>query len=102
MPRAPRSSHAYRTLCRVVRREERTCWICQLPIDTALPYRDPTTGKVNPMSWSLDHVVPLSKGGAELERWNARAAHFACNSGRGNRAARKTPAVATLNTSRDW
>jgi len=34
---------------------------------------------------SLDHVVPVSKGG-EHTRSNVRAAHFVCNRNRGNRA----------------
>ena len=102
--RSARKSHAYRALCRTVRREEDRCWLCLHPIDLALSYRDPRTGRVNPMSWSLDHVVPINKGGPELDRRNARAAHFGCNSARGDRAPTRTTTSArpSLVTSRDW
>ena len=68
-----RRTYAYRLLARRVRREEQTCWLCLEPIDmTALPR--------SPRSWSLDHVIPLARGGAPLDRGNARAAHLGCNS----------------------
>lgn len=98
-----RSSVAYRALARCVKREEpEVCWLCGRPIDPTLPYRDPTTGKVNPMSWSLDHVVPVSEHPElALVRDLARAAHFRCNSARGDRAPkRNTPAP--FRTSRKW
>ena len=97
-----RKSPAYKALCRTVRREERDCWLCGRPIDPALPYRDPRTGEINRLSWSLDHVVPLSHGGPELDRANARAAHLGCNIARGNRASHPRVEVATLVTSREW
>jgi 5-methylcytosine-specific restriction endonuclease McrA len=99
-------SHAYRTLARIVRREEDICWLCGHPIDLTLPYRDPLTGRVNALSWSLDHVVPVARGGPTVDRANARAAHYGCNSARGDGAprgqARNQPQRAALITSRDW
>jgi 5-methylcytosine-specific restriction endonuclease McrA len=53
---------------------ERDGWLCHLcrePIDPALPYPAP-------MSASLDHVVPLAKGG-EHSRANVAASHLICN-----------------------
>jgi hypothetical protein len=36
------------------------------------------------MSFSLDHLIPLSMGGARDDPANARAAHRLCNMKRGN------------------
>src|SRR3990167_667290 len=58
-------------------RDEWTCRLCLLPIDTALrhPHR---------LSATIDHVVPLSRGGSHT-RENLQAAHLSCNSSKGNR-----------------
>lgn len=53
---------------------ERDGWVCGLcgdPVDRELVWPDP-------MSASLDHVVPLSKGGAHT-RENSQCAHLVCN-----------------------
>ena len=48
------------------------CHICGLPIDFTLKTPDP-------MSYELDHVIPLHKGGEDHIR-NKAASHRACNS----------------------
>lgn len=53
------------------------CGICDEPVDRELRYPDP-------MSASLDHIVPLSKGGGHT-RENVRCSHLGCNVRRGNR-----------------
>lgn len=53
------------------------CGICLKRIDRALPWPDP-------QSPSLDHVVPLSKGGTHTAA-NVRITHLRCNVARGNR-----------------
>lgn len=58
------------------------CWLCGLPIDSDL--KSP-----HPGSWTLDHVVPLSMGGARDDPANARAAHRLCNMQRGNGRGRR-------------
>lgn len=45
---------------------------------------------------SVDHLIPLDKGGAELDLENARPAHYGCNSAKGARLAKPMP------TSRRW
>lgn len=55
------------------------CGICQEPVD-------PDERFPSPMSVSLDHVVPLSKGGHHT-RANTRCTHLGCNVKLGNRAA---------------
>lgn len=68
------------------------CWLCGEWIDRSIPAPDP-------MSASVDHVVPLSEGEHvdPLDPAYLRPAHFGCNSSRGNRAPRPR-----LNTSRAW
>jgi 5-methylcytosine-specific restriction endonuclease McrA len=61
----------------IFERDKWHCGICGKRIDRSRKFPDPR-------SPSLDHVVPLSEGGAHT-RANSRAAHFGCNSGRCNR-----------------
>jgi 5-methylcytosine-specific restriction endonuclease McrA len=48
------------------------CHICGAPIDYGLPSLDP-------MSFVIDHVIPLARGGAD-DASNVKAAHRSCNS----------------------
>ena len=54
------------------------CHLCGLPIDYSLPAGDP-------MSYELDELVPVSKGGDPFSRENVAPAHRICNQRRGNR-----------------
>lgn len=59
---------------------ERDGWICQLcggPVD-------PAEGPRSSRSKSLDHIVPLTRGGLHT-RVNSQLAHLGCNSAKGNR-----------------
>lgn len=47
------------------------CHICGHPIDYTLPHLDP-------MSYVVDHVIPLNKGGTDTLN-NKAAAHRTCN-----------------------
>lgn len=53
------------------------CNICSLPIDMTLKYPDP-------MSRSVDHIIPRSLGGTEALE-NLALAHFSCNSRKQNK-----------------
>lgn len=53
------------------------CWICHGPIDY---YAEISS---TPNSWEGDHVVPIAKGGEELDINNVRACHKRCNRARG-------------------
>lgn len=55
------------------------CGVCLCSVDGALAYP-------NPMSASLDHVIPLSKGGAHT-RDNTQCAHLQCNVAKGAKLA---------------
>lgn len=54
-----------------------TCRLCGRPIDPEVAWPDP-------MSASVDHVVPLSRGGAH-SMGNVQSAHLGCNSSKGDR-----------------
>jgi 5-methylcytosine-specific restriction endonuclease McrA len=60
-------------------RDNWTCGLCREKVDAALkfPHR---------MSATLDHIVPLSKGGSH-EPSNVQLAHFVCNCRKKDRAA---------------
>lgn len=62
---------------RVFARDGWVCQICNRPVDMGVSW--PHTE-----SASLDHTVPLSRGGAHSEA-NARLAHLGCNIGKGAR-----------------
>lgn len=62
---------------RLMARDGDLCGICGAPLDRRV--RD----ELSPEYITLDHVVPLSKGG--LDQWdNLRLAHARCNHTRGN------------------
>jgi 5-methylcytosine-specific restriction endonuclease McrA len=65
------------THAEIFERDGWTCGICTEPVDLTLRYP-------HPLSSSLDHVVPLSRGG-EHSRVNTRLAHLVCNQRRGAR-----------------
>ena len=60
-------------------RDAWVCGICSESVDPELRYPDP-------MSVSLDHIVPVSLGG-DHTRANTRCSHWICNSRRGASAA---------------
>lgn len=63
------------------------CWICGKPIDYSLGMvTDVATGKrrPHPMSFVVDEVLPVSKGGSPVDMANCRPAHWICNARRGD------------------
>ena len=63
----------------VVRTYGSNCHICQQPIDPSLP-------RTSKLGLTVDHVIPLSKGGSDTID-NLRPAHWSCN----NRKSDKLP-----------
>ncbi len=59
----------------VCERDKWRCGICGKPVNPKLRYP-------NPMSKSLDHILPLAKGGTH-EPANAQLAHWICNTEKG-------------------
>lgn len=61
----------------VWRRDHKTCQLCDAVIDITLRFPDM-------QSMTVDHIIPLTKGGTHT--WdNVQAAHFLCNTKKGNR-----------------
>jgi 5-methylcytosine-specific restriction endonuclease McrA len=56
----------------VYTRDGWTCQLCRKPIDQSIAWP-------HPMSPSVDHIVPLSRGGAHALS-NVQSAHLGCNS----------------------
>ena len=87
----PRNGRPYRRLVAWQKNLGLPCWICghNIPADV--------DGRRHPLAFTLDHEVPLSKGGDLLDPANARSAHRRCNSARGNRptvkASRQKPTL---------
>lgn len=77
----PRNGRPYRRLVAAQKALGYPCARCGYPIDPTLDAR-------HPLSFTLDHAVPLTKGGSLLDPANARSMHRRCNSAKG---ARTTP-----------
>ncbi|MFF9084414.1 HNH endonuclease [Streptomyces rubiginosohelvolus] len=90
MARNPRNGRPYRRLVAAVKALGDPCARCGHNIDPTLDAR-------HPLSFTLDHVVPLSRGGNLLDPANARSMHRRCNSARGNRVGPQP-----LKTTRRW
>ena len=89
-----RTGRPWRRVAARVYAEETVCWVCGEYVDQTLPPR-------TPRSRSVDHVVPLSRGGDPLNRANLRLAHIGCNTGRSNRSRAQRTLRAVVN-SRRW
>ncbi|MBQ1454036.1 MAG: HNH endonuclease [Ruminococcus sp.] len=48
------------------------CGICGKPVDKSLKYP-------HPLSPTIDHIIPLEKGGHPSDIGNLQLAHFTCN-----------------------
>lgn len=54
------------------------CAICGKEIDTSLKYP-------NPFSLTIDHMIPINKGGHPSDTANLQYAHFRCNVTKGDK-----------------
>lgn len=63
----------------IFERDDYTCQLCMEPLDMQ-------AGRSQPLAATIDHIVPLSKGGHHTYA-NTQAAHFRCNVAKGNRTA---------------
>jgi 5-methylcytosine-specific restriction endonuclease McrA len=78
----PRNGRRYRTLCQQQRALGLPCWWCGQDIDYSITGRE---AQRSTWAFTLDHLLPLAKGGDLLDPANARSAHRRCNSARGAR-----------------
>ena len=77
---------------RWLRSQGRPCWICRAfgrsgSIDYSLPAR-------HPLSFEMDELVPVSKGGSPTSRSNVDATHRCCNEWRSNKSVEEVLAIA--------
>jgi HNH endonuclease len=63
------------TLAAIAERDSWSCGLCTRPVDMALRVPDPQAP-------TIDHVLPLAKGGDDMST-NVQLAHFLCNSRKG-------------------
>ena len=67
-----------------------TCGICGAPVDKTLPHGDP-------MAPTVDHIIPIAKGGHPSDIDNLQLAHWTCNRQKSDKIFRnheeKTPQV---------
>lgn len=66
-------------LADILERDGNDCRICLEPVDMALKWP-------HPFSQSLDHIVPIARGGAHIQS-NCQLAHLRCNISKGVNAA---------------
>ena len=83
------------------------CALCGKPIDSSLTtWIDPKDGKRkrHPLSYELDEIIPVSKGGSPIDPDNVQPTHRICNQKRGNRPMVKKKAKQgnQTPTSREW
>ena len=95
----------YRRNRAMIMKSQDICGICGQPIDPALKYP-------HPMSKSLDHIIPIDRGGHPFDKANMQVAHLQCNRMKGARL-QKNPKPDLLSSqaphnnralpqSRDW
>lgn len=61
----------------ILRKTAQICALCGMPIDKSLRYP-------NPMSISIDHIIPVALGGASTLD-NLQATHLVCNKAKGKK-----------------
>lgn len=81
------------------------CALCGKPINYELGMIvDPVTGKrrPHPMSFVIDEIVPISRGGSPFTFENTRPAHWICNARRGAGDRKKRPATSEAPLPQPW
>ena len=77
MPSPRRADHtwakvAYNKAKKIIYAQQSVCGICGRPVDKKLPFP-------NPWSPTIDHIIPVQKGGDPVNLENLQLAHLACN-----------------------
>ena len=63
---------AYEKNKKIIFKTQNTCGICGKPVDFSLKYPDP-------LSATIDHIIPVSKSGHPSDLSNLCLAHAGCN-----------------------
>ena len=80
--RTPGNRAAFEAARKKILATQTHCGICGKPVDFS--YRYP-----HPLSATVDHIIPVAKGGHPSDISNMQLAHFACNRVKGDRLAKK-------------
>ena len=70
--RLPGNRGAYEKARALIMKTQTVCGICGKPVDFSLKYP-------HPLSPTIDHIVPVSKGGHPCDINNLQLAHRCCN-----------------------
>ncbi|MBQ1575175.1 MAG: HNH endonuclease, partial [Clostridiales bacterium] len=70
--RTPGNRGAYEAARQKILKTQTVCGICGKPVDFSLKYP-------HPMSATVDHIVPVSRGGHPSDIDNLQLAHRCCN-----------------------
>lgn len=70
--RAPGNRGAYDKAREVILKTQTVCGICGKPVDFSYKYP-------HPLSPTVDHIIPVSKGGHPSDLANLQLAHRCCN-----------------------
>lgn len=93
MNRRPDRSGTHRTQFdknkRILLKTQNTCGICGKLVDKRLHYP-------NPMAPSIDHIIPVSKGGHPSDIDNLQLAHWTCNRQKSDKMFRDSKETKTL------
>ena len=82
LDRAPGHRPAYEAARRKILATQDICGICGKPVDKTL--KSP-----HPMSATVDHIIPLDKGGHPSDLSNLQLAHRCCNREKSNKLVRE-------------
>lgn len=80
---------------RVLNEEEDRCGECLRTVDKTLKSPHPSSPEV-------DHIIPLSRGGAPYDRSNLQLVHKWCNQKKGNRIGRRAKTPVYDEALKDW
>ena len=101
MSRAAMGSHEriYRRNRKRIMMQQSVCAICGRPVDMELVPPDP-------MSPTVDHIIPISKGGHPSDMGNLQLAHWICNRLKSDKmidyTKTRTNRSNNIKVSRDW
>ena len=83
MPKTQRADHtwakvAYQKAKKIIYAQQSVCGICGRAVNKKLPFP-------NPWSPTIDHIIPVQKGGDPVALENLQLAHFFCNRAKSNK-----------------
>lgn len=76
----------YRSARKRILATQEICAICGKPVDKSLKYP-------HPLSPTVDHIIPIAKGGHPSDLANLQLAHFCCNRQKSDRVGEIVPGV---------